>query len=72
MSDLPDGDGISNQDPNAQQPNQNGLKALETVRQFLEEDDWHPEQLSNHPEVFRVLFAGRHGESRSSFPNPRV
>jgi hypothetical protein len=43
------------------QENSNGLRAFETVGQFLEEDSWYPQRLEDQY-AYRVGFAGSNGQ----------
>jgi hypothetical protein len=40
----------------------NGLRAFETLGQFLEADGWYPQQVEDMP-LYRVGFAGENGEA---------
>ncbi len=44
-------------------PVSNGLRAVETVEQFLKDDEWHPQRLDDST-TYRVLFGGKFGEFR--------
>ncbi len=41
----------------------NGWRAFATLGQFLQDDDWHPQQLEDKT-IYRVYFAGTHGDLR--------
>jgi len=41
---------------------ENGRRALATLGRFLEEDEWHPQQMEDKP-VYRVGFSGQNGQT---------
>jgi len=41
----------------------NGWRAFATLGQFLEDDNWHPQQLEDKT-IFRVYFSGENGDLR--------
>jgi hypothetical protein len=41
--------------------NKNGLLAFATLGQFLEEDDWYPQQLEDKT-IYRMGFSGKNGQ----------
>ncbi len=43
--------------------NANGWQAFTTLEEFLHDDGWHPQRLGDKT-VFRVYFAGEHGDVR--------
>jgi hypothetical protein len=45
----------------AVEANENGLRAFETLGQFLTEDDWYPQQLEDKT-IYRVGFSGKSGQ----------
>ncbi|MCP4543550.1 MAG: YbjN domain-containing protein [Chloroflexi bacterium] len=42
--------------------NDNGLQAFTTLGQFLEQDDWHPQQLGDK-HIYRMGFSGSNGQT---------
>lgn len=46
-----------------EEKNSNGLQAFETLRAFLEEDGWYPQQIGDR-NVYRVFFSGNNGDLR--------
>jgi hypothetical protein len=40
-----------------------GWRAFATLGEFLRDDGWHPQQLDRRP-IYRVYFAGEHGDVR--------
>jgi hypothetical protein len=46
-----------------QDENVDGWRAFATLGEFLRDDGWHPQQLDNRT-IFRVYFAGEHGDVR--------
>jgi hypothetical protein len=59
----PDGDLLPGESPEPKHDNVNGQRAFETLRQFLEEDGWFPQQIDDRP-IYRVAFSGKNGELR--------
>jgi hypothetical protein len=51
----------SSSDPEPLNPN--GLRAFETLNEFLEEDGWHPQQLDDQY-IYRMGFSGQNGDLR--------
>jgi hypothetical protein len=47
--------------PQLPQPSVNGLNAFDTVREFLEGDDWHPHRLGEKY-IYHVQFSGRNAQ----------
>jgi hypothetical protein len=43
--------------------NQNGLLAFRTLREFLEQDGWYPQQVEDKY-LFRTFFSGKNGDFR--------
>lgn len=43
------------------QEDDNGLQALATLSQFLEDDEWYPQQLGDKP-IYRMGFSGDNGQ----------
>jgi hypothetical protein len=62
-STTPDGDVLPSQPQGSNPDNPNGRRAFETLRQFLEEDGWFPQQLDDRS-IYRVAFSGKNGELR--------
>lgn len=48
-------------EPNPNNPN--GLEAFDTLRKFLEDDGWYPQQLDDK-HIYRVVFSGKNGDLR--------
>jgi len=48
-------------DPDQNELNENSLQAFATLGQFLEEDDWYPQQLEDRY-VYRMGFSGKSGQ----------
>jgi hypothetical protein len=46
---------------NETESTENGLQAFETLGQFLEEDDWYPQQLEGKT-AYRMGFSGKNGQ----------
>ncbi len=61
MNDKPHDD--PQDDETEPEVNPNAQRAFETLGQFLEEDDWHPQQLEDKA-VYRSYFWGKNGEMR--------
>ncbi|MBN1202725.1 MAG: YbjN domain-containing protein [Anaerolineae bacterium] len=56
---TPHDDSNSNPEP----LNPNGLQAFETLREFLTQDEWHPQQIEGK-HVYRMLFVGKNADLR--------
>lgn len=47
---------------NPDQQNENGLRAFATLGQFLQEDEWYPQQIEDK-HVYRMGFSGKNGQT---------
>jgi hypothetical protein len=61
MSDPSAGSPLDSGEPES--PNPNSARAFDTLRDWLEEDDWHPQQLDDQM-IYRTFFAGKNGDMR--------
>jgi hypothetical protein len=42
---------------------ENAMRAFNTLGQFLQEDNWYPQQVNDQP-MFRMYYQGKHGDIR--------
>ncbi len=53
---------MNHHNPDLTTENDNGLQAFDTLGQFLEQDEWHPQQLEDKY-IYRMGFSGNNGQT---------